>query len=646
MPRGFIFLWTAIGVFSPGTIPAGAAEPKSVDASGIEFFEKKIRPVLAEHCYSCHAAPAQAKGKLKAGLLVDSRAAMLKGGDSGPALVPGKAEASLLIKALRYQDDLRMPPRRRLPDAVIADFASWVNGGMPAPEIGTRADKRRTIDLAEGRKFWAYQPIRKPELPVVRDVAWPANEVDRFILAKLEAKGLQPAVDADRETLARRLYFDLIGLPPTPEELAAVRNDSSTDWYEKLVDRLLASPHFGERWGRHWLDVARFAESLTLRGFVMKEAWRYRDYVIDALNRDLPFDRFIQEQVAGDLLPAPTAADRRRQLIAVTFLTLGNTNLEEQDKQQLRMDAVDEQLDTIGRGFLAQTISCARCHDHKFDPIPTKDYYSLAGILRSTRTLEHANVSRWLETPLPADPEEEGVLRKHEAAVAALQGRILATRKLAGPPSPFDDPVKRLEQELKKLQDHGPKRQMTMTVREEKDVGDTRIHIRGNVHNLGDRAPRGFLQVAMNDAAPSMPANESGRRQLGEWLASPTNPLPARVMANRAWHWLFGAGIVRTPDNFGRTGEMPSHPELLDYLAARFIEDGWSVKGWFAAWSCRVPIAFPPRLQRRPSLAIRKTGCAAEEIAADWTPSASAIPCCPSAAGSNSTGAGQSSRQT
>jgi hypothetical protein len=725
------------------------------DVKSIEFFEKKIRPVLVEHCYQCHSAEARDKKKLRGGLLLDSKEAMQQGGDSGPALVPGKAKDSLLLKALHYSVDLKMPPKGKLPANVISDFESWINQGAPDSRTATATAKAKGMSLEEGRKFWAYRPARKSPIPTVKNTAWPCNDIDAFILARLEAANLKPAADADSRMLVRRIYYDLIGLPPTPEEVtaieeSAIRNPQSA--IEELVDRLLASPHFGERWGRHWLDVARFAESMTLRGFVFKEAWRYRDYVIDSFNQDVPFDRFIQEQVAGDLLPSFSVAERRRQLIATTFLTLGNNNLEEQDKKQLRMDVVDEQLDAISRAFLAQTITCARCHDHKFDPIPTRDYYALAGILRNTRTLEHANVSQWLELPLPADPEQEELLKKQESGVAVLQEQIKALKgaiaKNAPPANPakptvvaikdlpgvvVDDtqakkvgewkvsqytgayvgagyihdldagkgektvtfqpeipqagkyevrlayspasnradkvpviifsadgektvyvnqqqrpeidglfhslgqynfernnqgyviisnegtkghviadavvfvPVeklasrererpesgtpptnstaradanklKTLEEQLKQLVANGPKRDMTMSVREEKQIEDARVHIRGNVHSLGESAPRSFLQVASLGSTPLMPDRESGRRQLAAWLASSENPLTARVLANRVWHWLFGAGVVRTTDNFGTTGELPSHPELLDYLAVRLVENGWSVK--------------------------------------------------------------------
>jgi hypothetical protein len=716
-----------IGIFIAA--PLSAAEP------GVEFFEKKIRPVLAEHCFKCHSADAEKAKKLKASLLLDSRDGVRKGGDSGPALVAGKVAESLIIQALKYDGDTKMPPSGKLPDAVIADFEQWVKMGAPDPRTATAGRKQVGMSVEEGRKFWAYQPLRPPSVPGVKNQDWALADIDRFILARLEAKGLKPAADAERAILARRVYYDLTGLPPSPEEVDAFVADKDPKAFEKLVDRLLESPHFGERWGRHWLDVARFGESLTLRGFILKEAWRYRDYVIDSFNRDVPFDRFIREQIAGDLLPAATIEDRRRQLIATTLLAMGNNNLEEQDKNQLRMDVVDEMLDVIAKGFLGQTVTCARCHDHKFDPIPTRDYYAMAGILRNAKAMEHANVSKWIEVPLPGSQEEEAAYRKHDEEVAKLQARIKTAKAKAGPvvarilpvsevpgivvddaqakkvgewqhsvhsghyigdgylhdqnmakgqktltfqpdlPNagkyevrlayspgtsrsdavpvtvfsadgektihvdmrkhppiddrwislgeyrverngqayiiidnegtkghvtadavtfiPLDKPmpkakgekskgdadlVKQLEAELKRLQESGPKRQMAMTVVEEAKIEDAKVHVRGSVHNLGAVAPRGFLQVASFGKPPAMPPNQSGRVELANWIASKDNPLTARVMANRVWHWLFGSGIVRTVDNFGTTGEAPSHPELLDHLATRFIALDWSTK--------------------------------------------------------------------
>jgi hypothetical protein len=399
-----------------------AAEPAVAD---LEFFEKRIRPLLVKHCHECHG------GKdVEAGLRLDSSQGWLRGGDNGPAIVPGKPDESLLIQAIRYGGDYEMPPNGKLPDEAIKHFEQWVARGAPAPQMADETIKRPSrIDIEEGKKFWAYRPVSNPAVPTPGRAAWSNHAIDRFVLARLEAAGLAPNGEADRVTLVRRLYFDLLGLPPTPDEIDAFLRDESMQAYEKLVDRLLASPHFGERWGRHWLDIVRYGESLTLRGFVLPNAWRYRDYVIAAFNEDRPYDKFLREQIAGDLLPAESLADKRRQLIATTFLMLGNTNLEEQDKRQLDMDVVDEQLDTIGKAFLGQTIGCARCHDHKFDPIPTSDYYAMAGVLRSSQSLEHANVSKWLEVPLPLPPEEEQQYAKLQGELAAAEKR---TRELQG----------------------------------------------------------------------------------------------------------------------------------------------------------------------------------------------------------------------
>jgi hypothetical protein len=538
---------------------SSAAEP------GIDFFEKKVRPVLVQSCYPCHSLEAK---KQRGGLALDSRDALRKGGDTGPAIIPGKPAESLLLKAVRYREDgLRMPPKGKLPDTVIADLEKWIALGAPDPHdkvVPTAGGKG--IDVEEGRRFWCFQPPRRRPVPTVIEAAWPRCDIDRFILARLEAKGLRPVADADRATLIRRAYFDLSGLPPSPEEIDAFVNDPAPDAFPRVVDRLLASPQFGERWGRHWLDVARFAESSGGgRSLLFPDAWRYRDYVIESFNTDRPYDRFILEQIAGDLLPYATPEERRRQLVATAFLVLGPTNYEEQYKDVLEMDVVDEQLDTIGRTFLGMTIGCARCHDHKFDPIPTRDYYALAGILKSTQTLIHDNVSRWVEQPLPLTTGQEAAIRKHEAAVAALKEKIRLAK------------AKDLEAELKKLLENGPPRPSAMGVKEAAQIADCEVRIRGNTHHKGDKVPRGFLQAASLGAAPVLPAKESGRRQLGEWLSSGDNPLTARVMVNRVWHHLFGAGLVRTVDVFGTTGELPSHPELLDQLALDFRTD-WSVK--------------------------------------------------------------------
>ncbi|HVX13152.1 MAG TPA: DUF1553 domain-containing protein [Pirellulales bacterium] len=711
-----------------GMVRAEGAAPTSED---VEFFEKRVRPVLVEHCFECHGRSKAAKG----GLWLDSRDGWAVGGDSGTAIVPGKPNESLLIRAVRYDDSgLQMPPDGKLPQGAIDDLVAWVARGAPDPRT-TSTPIKGNAPAAGTTDHWAYRPLVDRPPPKTADADWPLGEIDRFLLKKLEERSLHPVADAAPAVLVRRLYFDLTGLPPTPEAIDDFVADRSPDAYQRLVDRLLASPAFGERWGRHWLDVVRFGESMTLRGLVFAEAWRYRDYVIDTFNQDRPYDQFLREQVAGDLLSATTIDERRRNLIATSFLAFGNANLEEQDKAQLRMDVVDEQLDTIGKAVLAQTIGCARCHDHKFDPIPTRDYYALAGIPRSTKTLEHANVSNWLEMPLPLEPDQEEVIGRQEAAIAALESRIktlsgarlgvVAARELPGivvddrdakrvgewklsqfngtyigdgylhdldqdkgqktltflpqlaeaglyevrlaytpasnratnapvtvfsadgerlvrinerlsPPvdgrfvslgqfhfelngqgfvivaneatdghviadavqfvpvdagataadaaSSSTDGVdvqaelKRLERELKELKAGGSKRPKAMTVVEEKEIGDTRVHIRGSVHNLGDSVPRGFLHAASAQPSEPLPTGESGRRQLADWLTQRNNPLTPRVMVNRIWHWLFGAGLVRTADNFGTAGEAPSHPELLDFLALKFLNEGWSIK--------------------------------------------------------------------
>ena len=740
---------------APDRAPTVAAEPTPQQ---LDFFEAKIRPVLVEHCYKCHSVKSD---KLKGSLYVDGRDGLLHGGDSGPAIVPGDPDKSVLIEAVRYgNEDTAMPPKQKLPAPVIADLEAWVKMGAPWPNEAKIAVSKGGPDYAKLKaEHWSYQPIRKPTVPAVKDAAWARGDLDRFTLSAMEAKGIRPVNDADRITLIRRAYFDLLGLPPTPEQIDRFLSDKSPNAFEKLVDELLASPHFGERWGRNWLDVARFAESLTLRGFVLKDAWKYRDYVIDQFNQDRQFDQFMQEQVAGDLMandPKSTAdlAARRRQMNGTTFLALGNNNLEEQDKAGLRMDVVDEQLDTFGKAFLGQTIGCARCHDHKFDPIPTKDYYALAGIFRNAKTLEHSNVSKWLEVPLPGDDGDSKEIKAHEAAVTALQDKIKQVRavvakttkvKKIGKPVPVkisdlagividdaqarkvgewkisqfapgfigegyasdvgegkgektitfqpealnagkyevrlaytaldnrasnvpvtifsadgdktikinqkepppidghfvslgqynfekngagfvlvsnegangdviadavqfipvaelaaidaaaekkdntaakagpaaDQPtaeLKSLEAELKKLQAAAPKRETVVSVVEETKMEDAKIHIRGNVHNLGAEVPRGYLSAVEVKDVPSPSATESGRRELALWLAAKDNPLPARVTANRIWHWVMGQGIVRTVDNFGTTGESPSDLQLLDYLATQFVEQGWSVK--------------------------------------------------------------------
>jgi hypothetical protein len=375
---------------------------KATDAKGIEFFEKQIAPILKRRCFQCHS---HESGKAKGGLVLDSRHGWEQGGSEGPAIVPGQPGKSLLLEAVRYES-YEMPPKKKLPASEIALLERWIAMGAPDP----RNSPQPKIDP---QKFWALQPIRQPAAPTVKDVKWPRDELDAFILARLEHEGLGPSRDADRYTLLRRVTFDLTGLPPTPQEIESFSNDRSDRAYERVIDRLLASPGFGDHWARHWFDLSCYADLADIQGNVLiRDAWRYRDYVIAALNSDKPLDRFIHEQIAGDLLPYDNVEQRREQIVATGYLAIGPWTLQNYIKGQLDADVVDHQIDRIGRTFLAQTISCARCHDHKFDPIPTRDYYALAGIFHSTRTTSYDGPGVWsqithVELPKPeADPEQ------------------------------------------------------------------------------------------------------------------------------------------------------------------------------------------------------------------------------------------------
>jgi hypothetical protein len=858
----------------------------SADPKAIEVFENRIRPILAERCFECHAAEKQ-KGNLR----LDSREAVLQGGDSGPAVVSGKPDESLLVQVVGYAFDIKMPPKSKLPEREIADLTQWVKMGIPWPNdtskgesAGTRGDKSKTDEITpEQRAFWAFQPPAEPAEPVVRQVEWAKSPLDRFILDRLERAGLAPAPAAGKRTLIRRATFDLTGLPPTVAEVDAFLADDSPDAFAKVIDRLLSSSRYGERWGRHWLDVARYADSNGFdENLAYASAWRYRDYVIDAFNKDKPFDRFVAEQIAGDLLPAEPGRPFDG-LIATGFLCLGGKMLAEDDPVKMQMDIVDEQVDTIGRAFLGLTLGCARCHAHKFDPISIDDYYSLAGIFKSTHTMDTFTVvARWHERPVASadairsrdehqikieakkgelnhatETANQRLLRDARAhagdyflaAVAELQwtdylktarpigsdpaairdrnaiiieaenfargnvlqvttgygegigvlvnkgelpnfteydvpieetgayqvevryaaaearpikliingdlvrsdaaGRVtgswnpdtqtweivahcllkagqnlvrlecggpfshidklllavgrnaagqplttvspatdgyrlkpefvsrwvelldqsgrdapvliaiwrsyrqtgklpaaetfpLASRltgieplseqglasRLAGllteaertwqelqsapetaqaerladpaleslrgllynPQGPFKTPksadsyyaaddlasLTHLRGEVNELQGSLPMVPEAMAVDEGK-IEDLRVHLRGSHLTLGESVPRRFPAIFAGDRQP-LDAARSGRRELAAWLVRPDHPLTSRVIVNRVWLWHFGEGLVRSPDNFGRLGERPTHPELLDWLALRFVEQGWSLK--------------------------------------------------------------------
>ena len=578
------------GVVLSQAVPVHAADERQPTSEQVRFFETRSRPLLADNCYPCHGPDKQ-----KSNLRLDSWEGILRGGASGtPPVVAGQPEKSLLIRAVRHQDDmLKMPPKRRLSDRQIAALTRWVQMGVPYPE-------NSSIEGGEtGRKFWAFQPQADPPLPAVKDVAWARTSLDRFVLAQLEANGLRPTPPADRRTLIRRATFDLTGLPPTSREIEAFLADASPDAFSRVVDRLLVSPAYGERWGRHWLDIARYADSNGLDENVAHgNAWRYRDYVVAAFNRDKPYDQFLLEQLAGDLLPSgPDSAVRHERLIATGFLSLGPKVLAEVDEKKMEMDIVDEQIDTVGRSLLGLTLGCARCHDHKFDPITTEDYYALAGIFKSTKTMENfAKVARWYENPLATESElarkaehdrqvarQKGVIQKRIArADEELKSRLKTGAELpTNPETMYPEEtraeLKRLREELVRLEKSAPKMPSAMGVTEG-TVADTSVHLRGSHLKLGKLAPRRVPRILAGSHPPAFDSKQSGRLQLAQWLVRRDHPLTSRVMINRIWRWHFGQGLVRTPDNFGKLGERPTNPALLDWLANRFMEGGWSIK--------------------------------------------------------------------
>ncbi len=586
-----------------------------------DFFEAKIRPVLIEHCYDCHSTDAAEKNKLKAELLLDSRDGLLRGGESGTALVPGDATTSLLIQSLLHTDDApAMPPKGKLPAAVIEDFVTWVRGGAPDPRAATARPAKRGMSIDAGRAFWSFVPAKPSELPAPHSNMQAESAIDRFVGEGLRQADLEPSGLAEKSSWLRRVYFDLHGLPPTVDQLAAFESDDSPAAREMIVDELLSSPFFGQRWGRHWLDSVRYADSNGRdRNVFWYSAWRYRDYVIDSFNRDKPLDQFIREQIAGDLLPFSSIAERDEQRIATGFLALGPKAFEEQKPEVFRMDVIDEQIEVIGRSILGLSIGCARCHDHKFDPIPTKDYYAMAGILRSTQPLygygpKGINATNHHHSELQAiGPEAESLSAAGLAYIehlnqltliqnTARSDRYRVVRKVAdaklqlangaADSNKLTADIQRMEAEIKEwdlvvraaeddlqcaMEAPPEMPDWAMGAREGTKFDDCRVHVRGDTNNLGDTVARGVLQVLPN-AIKSLPQDASGRLQFADWLADPHNPLTARVYVNRVWQRLFGRGLVATADDFGVNGTAPSHPQLLDHLSLHFMEKNWSTK--------------------------------------------------------------------
>ncbi len=537
--------WTPFLLFLPL-----AAQPDDA------FFEKKIRPVLAEHCYSCHST----KAKIAfADLRLDTPAAL--------RTVTADPKDSRLLKALLYDGPVKMPPSGKLPAAVIGDFQSWISAGARFPDHAAPVTAKAATP---GLDHWAWKPPVKP-----------AGTIDSLIQSRLAAQNLHQNPPAPPETLLRRLTLDLTGLPPTPAQLQAFLKNPNL---ESLVDQLLASPAFGQRWGRHWLDQTYFADTIEIgRRVPARHAWRYRDYVVDAFNRDTPYNRFILEQLAGDHLEWKTPEERRANLTATGFLALGPWPLVNADKEQLKMDVVDLQVDLTGRTFLGLTTGCTRCHDHKFDPISTRDYYGMAGVFASTRTLSgrlglsvFSNVNTVPLPELPAElaaraAETREYFEKLESARAELE-----TVKKRGKEAQKE--ITAATQAVKLLEYLPVVPPTAHAVQDAETPADIRINLRGNAHQLGPETPRSAIALFGKSSQLDIPDFTSGRKELAEWIASKDNPLTARVMANRVWHHLFGAGIVPTIDNFGTRGAAPSHPELLDLLATDLVANNWSIK--------------------------------------------------------------------
>ncbi len=565
-------LLAALGVLVPA--PVRAAE---LTKAQLDFFENKIRPILADQCYKCHS---QQSDRIKGGLVVDSKDGLLKGGDTGPSLVPGKPDESLIIKAVRYTDpDLQMPPKnKKLSDAQIADLVTWVKMGAPDPRVG-----KPVVTASAGSKdsHWSFQPVKNPAVPSVSQPSWVANPIDAFVMAKLDSKAMKPQAPANKRTLIRRATFDLIGLPPTNKEVEDFLADNSPNAFAKVVDRLLESPHYGERWGRYWLDTARYSDT---KGEVKKNredarlpfAWTYRDYVIRAFNDDKPYDQFIVEQIAADRLPL---GDDRSALAAMGFLTVGERF------QNNVNDIINDRIDVVTKGFLGLTVTCARCHDHKFDPIPTQDYYSLYGIFSSSREPEEEPIISNMEKLEKQSSYNDYVFRSnalkeqlenYKTALKATRGNKGANVKATI--KQLDKDIVTTEGKIAQLEmTHPAAPQRAMVLVDKERPADTPVFIRGEAGSRGQIVPRRFLQILSGPERKPF-RDGSGRLELARAIASKDNPLTARVMINRLWQHHFGEGFVTTPDDFGNQSAPPSHPELLDYLANRFMQEGWSIK--------------------------------------------------------------------
>lgn len=543
----------------------------TVEAEDLEFFEKRVRPLLIEHCYACHSGDAK---MIEGGLRVDGRARLLRGGDSGPAIVPGKAEQSLLVKAIRYQA-VEMPPQGKLAAAEIESLVKWIDRGAAWPQelsggVARTSRAWQWDELQNGH--WSWKPIQEPRLPDVDSTAWPQTPVDRFVLSRRERAELTTAPPADRWVLSRRLYLDLIGLPPTPTEIDEFVTADEPDAAARLVDRLLASPRYGERWGRRWLDVARYSDGFGgfLDNQALPDAWRYRDWVVQALNQDLPYDQFVRYQIAGDLLRVGDSP------VAAGFFAVGPTYHSDggdpDSVAQAKSETLDDRIDTFSRAFLGLTVACARCHDHKFDPIPTMDYYSLAGIFNNTRTSEFPlasdDVVRRYQQAQKAIKVLTDEIKNQEKAISQKGQQATDTEK---------EQLKAAKARLAELQRAAPKKYPVAHSLADSGNADMRVALRGNLRKPGEIAPRRFLRILAGED-PRRFKQGSGRVELADAVVEDGRRLTARVWVNRVWQGHFSTALVDSPSNFGRLGSLPTHPGLLEWLAARLVRSNWSTK--------------------------------------------------------------------
>ena len=551
-----------------------------------DFFETKIRPLLSNNCFACHSQKAKTKGKLKAGLYLDSYKGLINGGDSGSIISPGKPDQSRIVEAVLYKnEDMAMPPKGKLSVEKIALMKQWVEMGAPWPGsdnevVAEAVNNNEPYDWEKFRnEHWAFKKIQSPNPPQIKDDSWSKTPIDKFILSRLKENGLVPNENAPQRTLIRRAYLNLIGIPPTPSQVNDFLNDKSPEAFTKVIDELLKSEHYGERWARHWLDVARYSDGHG--GFgdnkALPQAWRFRDWVVNALNSDMPYDLFVKKQIAGDLLedkdPIPTG-------FFVVGPTYNSDGGDPEAKAQALAETLSDRVDTFSRAFLGLTAACARCHNHKFDPITTYDYYSLAGIFKNTRNVDApVGDKNQIETHNSWKRAIDELNKNVNQFLDSESKRLSVNRKEVEKKLPDESKTKLsgIRTEIEQLKKSEPPKPGNAHVLAESGSADMHVALRGDLRKKGEIAPRSFIEI-IEGKDRNKYSNGSGRIELSNSVVAPTNPLTARVIVNRIWGWHFGQGLVRTPSNFGTIGEKPSHPLLLDWLAFNFIKEGWSIK--------------------------------------------------------------------